>query len=78
MLLNVLLPEHYRTIYPWMWAQVVRLLQQPEDLARLPELLLEYQSRARANKAALSSVVQSQVFGFGGVRVLTLHPQPRP
>lgn len=42
-------------------AEVVALLQQPEDLARLPDLLLEYEGKRAANKAALSAVVQSQV-----------------
>ena len=41
--------------------EVVRLLQQPEDLARLPELLAEYESRLKTSKAAVSSLVQSQV-----------------
>jgi len=39
----------------------VKLLQQPEDLAKLPELLLEYENRLNANNAAVSSLVQSQV-----------------
>lgn len=42
-------------------AEVVKLLQQPEDLNRLPDLLLEYENKLRANKSTLSSVVQSQV-----------------
>ncbi len=39
-------------------ADVVRLLQQPEDLARLPQLRAEYDQRHRSNKAQLSATVQ--------------------
>jgi hypothetical protein len=42
-------------------AEVMRLLAQPEDLVKLPELLADYTSKAKANKATLSSLVQSQV-----------------
>jgi exocyst complex component 3 len=41
--------------------EVLRLLQQPEDLARLHELTVDYQNKLRANKAGISSVVQTQV-----------------
>jgi hypothetical protein len=39
----------------------MRLLAQPEDLSKLPDLLADYASKAKANKATLSSLVQSQV-----------------
>jgi hypothetical protein len=39
----------------------VRLLQQPDDLARLPQLRAEYDGKHRANKAALSATLQGQV-----------------
>lgn len=41
--------------------EVVRLLQHPEDLSRLPDIRLEFENRARVAKTSLSSMVQSQV-----------------
>lgn len=40
---------------------VVRLLQQPEDLGRLFQLRAEYDSKYRSNKVQLTATVQSQV-----------------
>ncbi|GBF89218.1 exocyst complex component Sec6 [Raphidocelis subcapitata] len=42
-------------------AEVVRLLQAPEDLERLPQLVTDAQGRARANQAALSAALGAQV-----------------
>ena len=42
-------------------AEIAKLLQQPEDLAKLPDLLVEYTSKVKANAATISSLVQSQV-----------------
>jgi hypothetical protein len=44
-------------------AEVVRLLQAPEDLERLPQLVLDAQGRARANQAALGAALGAQVRG---------------
>lgn len=41
--------------------EVLKLLQEPEDLLKLPDLISEYASKAQANKASLSSLVRSQV-----------------
>lgn len=41
--------------------EVLKLLQHPEDLSRLHELRADYTNKLRANKAGISSVVQSQV-----------------
>eukprot|EP00798_Chlamydomonas_sp_ICE-L_P031950 gene31949-33734_t len=41
--------------------EVLKLLQQPEDLNRLQELRVEYDNKARIASGALSSIVQSQV-----------------
>ncbi len=40
---------------------MLRLLAQPEDLDKLPELLADFGSKAKANKVTLTSLVQSQV-----------------
>ncbi len=42
-------------------AEVYRLLQQPEDLERLPDLIHEYENKVKANKQGLSALMQSQV-----------------
>jgi hypothetical protein len=42
-------------------AEVAKLLQQPEDLERLPALRAEYDQRHKANKQQLSATIQSQV-----------------
>jgi hypothetical protein len=41
--------------------EVERLLQHPEDLKRLPNMLEEYSGKHAANKAQLSATVGSQV-----------------
>mmetsp|Transcript_30706 Transcript_30706/g.68015 ORF Transcript_30706/g.68015 Transcript_30706/m.68015 type:complete len:793 (+) Transcript_30706:137-2515(+) len=41
--------------------EVLKLLQQPEDLARLSEIRHDYANKLKANRAAMSSVIQSQV-----------------
>ena len=41
--------------------EVERLLQHPEDLKRLPNMLEEYSAKHAANKAQLSATVGSQV-----------------
>lgn len=41
--------------------EVERLLQHPEDLKRLPNMLEEYTQKHQANKAQLSATVASQV-----------------
>lgn len=41
--------------------EVVRLLQQPEDLARLAALRAEYDQRHRHHKQQLSGTIQAQV-----------------
>jgi hypothetical protein len=40
--------------------EILRLLQRPEDLARLGDITAEYASRSRSAKATLSAMVQSQ------------------
>ncbi|GAX84704.1 hypothetical protein CEUSTIGMA_g12126.t1 [Chlamydomonas eustigma] len=42
-------------------SEVLKLLQKPEDLNRLHELTVDYQNKLKANKAGISSVVQTQV-----------------
>ncbi|EFJ41029.1 hypothetical protein VOLCADRAFT_119802, partial [Volvox carteri f. nagariensis] len=42
-------------------AEILRLLQHPEDLSRLADITAEYESRHRTAKATLSAMVQSQV-----------------
>ena len=42
-------------------AEVARLLQAPEDLARLPQLAADAESRAAASRAALGAALGSQV-----------------
>ena len=41
--------------------EVERLLQHPEDLKRLPNMLEEYTQKHQANKVQLSATVASQV-----------------
>ena len=41
--------------------EVERLLQHPEDLKRLPNMLEEYTQKHHANKVQLSATVASQV-----------------
>ncbi len=41
--------------------EVERLLQHPEDLKRLPNMLEEYTQKHQANKTQLSATVASQV-----------------
>jgi hypothetical protein len=42
-------------------AEVAKLLQQPEDLERLPALRAEYDQRHKGHKQQLSATIQSQV-----------------
>lgn len=41
--------------------EVLKLLQLPDDLSRLPGLRTDYQNKYKATKAGISSVIQSQV-----------------
>ncbi|KAG2492926.1 hypothetical protein HYH03_008836 [Edaphochlamys debaryana] len=41
--------------------EILRLLQRPEDLARLADITAEYESRQKSAKATLSAMVQTQV-----------------
>lgn len=42
-------------------AEVCNLLQQPEDLDKLSDMIYEYESKLKASKTGLESLVQSQV-----------------
>lgn len=42
-------------------AEVLRLLQHPQDLSRLADITAEFESRHRAAKAGLSAMVQTQI-----------------
>jgi hypothetical protein len=66
-------------------AEACRLLQQPEDLARLHDLASEYTNKLKASKAALSALIASQastqrvvgVWEGTGRRGFELYPELR-
>lgn len=51
--------------------EICRLLQDPEDLSRLPTLMAEYESKQTLHKAQLTGLVQSNVEATkSGIEVL--------